>query len=60
MRKKKKHEGREASPATPHEASVHVHVSGDSMDDVHDKISRLAGRGKRKNKRESKRGSHRE
>jgi hypothetical protein len=64
MARKKKEKRTEGTVSPPHEASVHVHVSGDSMEEVHEKIARLSGRhggrGKRKEKRAPKRGSHRE
>ena len=61
-RKKKKHETREAPTAEPRaEPSVHVHVSGQSMEEVHDKIARLSGRKEsRKTRRARKRGSARD
>lgn len=63
MARKKKKERRSEAPAqgTPESSSVHVSVSGHSLDDVHNKLAALHGRGStRKGKRRSKRQSHRE
>lgn len=58
-RKKKKDERTESS--TGESPSVHVSVSGHSLDEVHDKIAAIHGRGaKRGSRRKSKRSSHRE
>lgn len=59
-RKKKEHARDERTPNMSEPPAINVHVSGNTMDDVHRKMESLHGRSGRKGRRKSKRDSRRE